>query len=91
MQKKIESNNSEVKNSKLITRVKRINGQIKGIEDMITNGRQCDEVIQQIIAARSALASLGIEVILENNANCKLGDKAPIDMKRYLTNIFKLS
>jgi DNA-binding FrmR family transcriptional regulator len=38
--------------------VKRIRGQVEGVERMISGGRYCVDIITQIRAARSALLSL---------------------------------
>lgn len=80
-----------IKNEKLATRLKKISGQVSGIEKMLNDGKDCEAIIQQIVAVRSALASLGIEVILESNAQCKVSKTKPEDLKHYLTNIFKLT
>jgi len=39
----------------LITRLKRIEGQLRGIQAMIENGDDCNGVAQQLSASRSAL------------------------------------
>lgn len=51
---------------KLIDRLKRIEGQIRGIEKMITEDRECMAVLKQIAAANGAIKSLGM-VVLENH------------------------
>ena len=78
-------------NSRLIKRIKKIEGQVRALERQLSQNKNCDEIIQQIIAARSALASLGIEIILESNKDCQLGKTKPEELKRYLVNIFKLT
>lgn len=50
---------------KLINRLKRIEGQVKGIEKMIEEGKFCGDIITQITAAKSALNSVG-GLVLEN-------------------------
>ncbi len=50
---------------KLINRLKRIEGQVKGIEKMIEAGKFCGDIITQITAAKSALNSVG-GLVLEN-------------------------
>lgn len=42
---------------KLIGRLRRIEGQIRGVEKMVNENRSCREVIQQLVAARSAMDS----------------------------------
>lgn len=53
-------------NSKLIKRVRRLKGQIEGIERMLTDGEECYKVLQSTAAARGALASLTRELIEEH-------------------------
>ena len=39
----------------LLKRLRRVEGQIRGIEGMIENGRECESVITQLAAVRSAI------------------------------------
>ena len=48
---------------KLIARVRRIRGQIEGIERAIAEGKGCFEVLQTVTAARGALNGLVAEMI----------------------------
>lgn len=50
----------------IIKRLRRVEGQIKGIQRMITEEKSCGEVLIQVAAARAALNSAG-GVILENH------------------------
>lgn len=43
----------------LLKRLKRIEGQIRGIQKMIENGRDCESIITQLAAARSAIEGVG--------------------------------
>ena len=43
----------------LLKRLRRIEGQIRGIQKMIENGRDCESVITQLAAARSAIEGVG--------------------------------
>lgn len=49
-----------------ITRLSRIEGQIKGVKRMIDDGEYCVDIITQIQAARSALQSVS-KIILEKH------------------------
>ena len=48
---------------RLLTRVRRIRGQIEGIERAIVEGSDCYAVLQQTAAARGALGGLMAELI----------------------------
>ena len=57
----------------LILRLKRIEGQIKGIQKMMEEHRPCREVLTQIMAARSSLDQVGVQVFQREVTDC-LGD-----------------
>lgn len=52
----------------LLTRVNRIEGQVRGINNMISEEKYCVDILTQIKAIRSALKGLEIQ-ILEGHAN----------------------
>ena len=58
---------------KIQTRVNRIAGQVTGIQRMVEDGRYYVEVLNQIAAVRSALDSLGIEILTRHLESCVLG------------------
>jgi len=43
----------------LLNRLKRIEGQVRGTEKMIEDGRDCESVITQLGAVRSAIEGVG--------------------------------
>ena len=43
----------------LLKRLKRIEGQVRGIQKMIESGRDCESIITQLAAARSAIEGVG--------------------------------
>jgi len=43
----------------VLKRLKKIEGQIRGIEKMIDNGRDCESLVIQLAAVRSAIESVG--------------------------------
>lgn len=58
---------------KLVSRIKRIGGQVAGIERMLEDKRYCVDILNQIAAVRSALDALGIELITRHIETCVLG------------------
>ncbi|MBK24565.1 MAG: transcriptional regulator [Halobacteriovorax sp.] len=54
-----------------LTRVNRVEGQVRGIGKMIEEEKYCIDILTQIKAVRSALKSLELEV-LESHLNCCL-------------------
>ena len=51
---------------KLIARINRVEGQVRGLKKMVEDDRDCLQVLKQIAAASGALRSLG-SVILEDH------------------------
>ena len=49
----------------LLKRLRRIEGQVRGIEKMVVEGRDCETLITQLAAVRSAIESAGA-LILNN-------------------------
>ena len=63
----------------LLRRLRRIEGQIRGLERMVEEERYCVEILDQIAAARTALEQVGLR-LLENHArHCVRGGKADVD------------
>lgn len=58
---------------KLKSRVRRITGQIAGIQRMIDEDRYCVDVLNQISAVRSALDALGVELLANHLEGCVIG------------------
>ena len=53
-----------------ISRLKRVKGQIEGIERMIIDKRYCPDIIVQLRAAASAMKSIEAEVFKTHLKNC---------------------
>jgi DNA-binding FrmR family transcriptional regulator len=53
---------------KILSRLKRIEGQIRGIQGMIIEERPCSDIMVQMAAAKSALNQVS-KLILENHVN----------------------
>ncbi len=56
--------------SRLVSRLNRIEGQVRGIRRMIEEDVYCDDVLHQITAARSALASVSRRVLEDHIHGC---------------------
>ena len=51
-------------------RLKKIGGQINGIEKMVNDSRYCVDILQQIMAARSALNQVGLIILESHTKSC---------------------
>ncbi len=54
----------------IIKRLKTIRGHIQGIEKMISDEKNCDEVMQQITAIKSSVEKVGWMIIKDHAADC---------------------
>jgi len=52
--------------SKLVTRVRRIRGQLEAVEKSLAAGQSCRDVVLTIAAARGAINALAAEVICDH-------------------------
>lgn len=60
----------KVHDKKLIDRLNRIEGQVRGISRMVGEGRYCIDVLTQIRAARAALAKVETTMLNEHLGHC---------------------
>ncbi len=54
----------------LLQRLRRVEGQIRGIQQMLTGGRECRDVVTQISAARKALDQAGFKLVASGLTYC---------------------
>lgn len=54
----------------LLGRLKRIEGQIRGLQRMVADERSCSEIILQLMAARKALDAVGVTLLHEHIDRC---------------------
>jgi DNA-binding FrmR family transcriptional regulator len=69
---------------KIENRIHRLEGQLRGINKMIEEGRDCREVLQQFAAARSALQSTMKEYLAEMVSECLVEDNVEPEARRKL-------
>ncbi len=59
---------NQLEKIKILSRLKRIEGQIRGIQGMIIEERPCSDIMVQMAAAKSALNQV-TKLILKNHVN----------------------
>lgn len=55
-----------------ISRLKRIEGQVRGVQGMVNDERDCREVLQQLTSIRAAVQSASMAFIEEYASRCLL-------------------
>mgnify|MGYP000045517520 CR=1 FL=1 len=61
----------------LVRRVRRIEGQARGVVRMIEEDRDCSEILQQLSAVRSAAHQATVALVRTYAAECVLSDSSP--------------
>lgn len=54
----------------LVKRLRRVEGQVRGIQQMLADGRECRDVVTQISAANKALEQAGFLLVASGLAYC---------------------
>ena len=76
----------EVCQRDVVTRLKRIQGQVAGIIAMIEDGRDCGDVVTQLAAVSRALDKAGFKVVANGLQQCASaegrGEKPPMSAEQ---------
>ena len=56
--------------SDILTRLRKIEGQVRGIQTMLTDRRECADVVTQIAAASKALEQVGFKLVASGLTYC---------------------
>lgn len=68
----------------LIHRLKRLEGQARGVQRMLEEGRDCREVLMQLSAMKAAINRIAMLIVASNMEHCistKEGEDKEIQMK----------
>ena len=52
------------------SRLRRIEGQVRGVQRMVDDDRYCIDVLTQVNAARAALESVALELLADHTEHC---------------------
>jgi DNA-binding FrmR family transcriptional regulator len=61
---------------RILNRLKRLEGQVRGLQTMVESGKDCDAVLTQVMAAKSALNQVGLMIIGHAMKDCLLSGEA---------------
>ncbi len=70
----------------LLVRLRRIEGQLRGIQRMLEEGRECEDVLTQLLAARNGLDQVGFHLMDHHVEHCLLSGP-PDDIGAALRNL----
>lgn len=54
----------------ILSRLKKIEGQIRGVQGMVSGGKECEQILTQLRAAQSAIKSVGTLVLKSYLMKC---------------------
>jgi DNA-binding FrmR family transcriptional regulator len=67
---------SEEEHRRILNRLKRLEGQIRGLQGMVETEKDCQSVLTQVMAAKSALNQVGLLIIGRSMRECLTRDDA---------------
>ena len=74
---------------KIITRLNKIEGQIRGMKKMLLEGEYCGDILNQSLAVKSALGSVNQEIMEMFSNACIVNPESREDFFRYLKKLMK--
>ena len=79
--KAIASSFSPEATTDLCERLRRIEGQVRGVERMVTEGRDCKEILHQLTAIRAAAYQVSLKLVQDYATQCLVGveDQRAVD------------
>ena len=80
--------NSQEDADRVKKRLRRIEGQVRGIQRMIDEERDCREIVQQLAAVKSAVQQAGIEVMKVYATECLTNPQADETQDEVLDYLF---
>ncbi len=60
---------------RILNRLRRLEGQVRGLQSMIENGQECDAVLTQVMAAKSALNQVGLHIVGHAMKRCLIDEE----------------
>lgn len=60
---------------RIVNRLRRLEGQIRGLQGMVESGQECDAVLTQVMAAKSALNQVGLQIVGHAMKQCLVDDR----------------
>ncbi len=74
----------------LLSRLRRIEGQIRGIHRMLSEDRMCEDVLTQLMAARSGLDQVGLLIMDQHVESCLLAGLPADEGLRNLQSVLRM-
>ncbi len=59
----------------LVVRLRRAEGQLRGVQRMLDDGAECRQLLTQLAAVKAAVDQVGLQLISERLRSCVAGDE----------------
>lgn len=92
LNKMITTQNPEVKNQ-INRRLSRIEGQLRGVQKMIDEDRDCRDIVQQLVAIRSAVQAASLSFMEDIASDCLMNPDTvddPTAQRALMSDLIKL-
>ncbi len=80
---------TELARTEALRRLRRIEGQVRGLQRMVEEGKDCEAILTQLMAARAALDKAGLFIVEHHLDECLRGT-ADEQVKKRLNRIVEL-
>jgi DNA-binding FrmR family transcriptional regulator len=74
----------------LVARLRRIEGQIRGIQRMLEEDRVCEDIVTQVMAARTALDQVSLLILDHHVQRCLCSDQGPEESMKTMQQALKM-
>ncbi len=74
-------------NEAVLSRLSRIEGQIRGIKSMVQDGRECEDIFMQISAVGSAITNVSLLIVEDHIEHCVRSGIESGDVQETLDNL----
>ncbi|MDY7042265.1 MAG: metal-sensitive transcriptional regulator [Chloroflexota bacterium] len=72
----------------VITRLRKVEGQVRGLQRMVKEQQSCEALITQLMAARSALDKVAVSIVTDHLGDCLTGPDPQQRAERILNLVF---
>lgn len=78
------------KTDPVLSKLNRIEGQVAAVKRMYEEGKECEAIVQQVQAARSALGRVACDLLINEACKCAKSAKKSKDFDRVIKNLLKV-
>lgn len=76
--------------SDVVLRLRKVEGQVRGIQRMVEDGRACPDLLTQLMAVRAAIDGVSITLLTEHMDTCLSGGQLSGETKAALAEALRM-